>query len=541
MKLISTLIALVMASALWSQSLSEAAMWFEKYEYARSAEIYSEYAKINPLPKEDYERLGYAYFVIGDYKKAGPIADSLIKMKNVAPFFHYIHGEISMATGKYAIAKESFEKYETLDSEYNVATKIQSCDLIPTWSSIPDAKATLAKNNTTKADISGGYYNSEFVHFKETGLDSLGGGLQMTEIDNSELILAQPFLENSNGISHRIVVNSTIANASIISMVFLPNSDNVLLTISQPMAEKQIDMVPHIYKGTYNPSNQTVDEVILWEYSGYEDSTSCAHATVNSNGDKIVFTKIGNGTNNSDLFVSNLLNNNWSKPSAISKLNTELDEMYPMFIGDSLLSFSSNGYPGYGGLDVFTVNAGDFSTRKHLKEPVNSFMDDFNFIYSDENNARFTSNRKGGQGDDDIYLVNFGKKEPIIEVHDSSGFIAFVDKWTIPKVYFNFDKFDIEKDIVDIKGLVNFLSSYPSSKIVIEGHTDSRGTSTYNFNLGYSRAQAVKYALVNKGIAVNQIEVVSKGRAEQQVDCSSGCSEEDHAKNRVALIKLIAK
>lgn len=541
MKILSTLIVLVSASTLWSQSLDEAVMWFEKYEYARAAEIYGEYAKTKPLPKEDYERLGYAYFVIGDYEKGAPIADSLIKTNDSAPFFHYMHAEISMAMGDYATAKTSFEKYQSLDSEYNVAAKIKSCDLIPTWSAIPEAKAVLAKNNTTKADITGGYYQNEILHFKESGLDSLGTGMEATDIDNSELILAQPYLENVEGVSHRIAVNSGIENASVISMTFIPNSEVVLLTIAQPMAEKQMDMVPHIYQGVYNESLRSVDSVKLWAYSGYEDSTSCAHATANSNGTKVVFTKIGNNTKNADLFESSLTNGQWSKPVEVTKLNTAMDEMYPMFVGDSILTFSSNGYPGYGALDIFTANANDYSNRTHLKSPVNSFMDDFNFVYNDEKNARFTSNREGGQGDDDVYAVNFGEKEPIIEVPDSSDFNDFVANWTIPKVYFSFDKFNVEKDINNLEGLVAFLAKYTNSHIVIEGHTDRRGTSAYNFNLGYSRAQAVKYALVNKGISAKQIEIISKGRTEPQIDCSAGCSEDEHAKNRVALIELIAK
>jgi outer membrane protein OmpA-like peptidoglycan-associated protein len=47
--------------------------------------------------------------------------------------------------------------------------------------------------------------------------------------------------------------------------------------------------------------------------------------------------------------------------------------------------------------------------------------------------------------------------------------------------------------------------------------------------------------LVKKGIREGQIKVSSKGETDPQNDCTGGCSESEHAKNRVALIKLNAK
>lgn len=48
-------------------------------------------------------------------------------------------------------------------------------------------------------------------------------------------------------------------------------------------------------------------------------------------------------------------------------------------------------------------------------------------------------------------------------------------------------------------------------KIVIQGHTDERGTRTYNLALGERRANTVKNYLVAKGVAAGRIEVISFG------------------------------
>ena len=50
-----------------------------------------------------------------------------------------------------------------------------------------------------------------------------------------------------------------------------------------------------------------------------------------------------------------------------------------------------------------------------------------------------------------------------------------------------------------------------STKIMVEGHADSRGTNEYNLALAERRAGAVRDYLVSLGIAADRITIVSKG------------------------------
>ena len=50
-----------------------------------------------------------------------------------------------------------------------------------------------------------------------------------------------------------------------------------------------------------------------------------------------------------------------------------------------------------------------------------------------------------------------------------------------------------------------------STKIMVEGHADSRGTNEYNLALAERRAGAVRDYLVGLGIAADRITIVSKG------------------------------
>lgn len=94
--------------------------------------------------------------------------------------------------------------------------------------------------------------------------------------------------------------------------------------------------------------------------------------------------------------------------NAGAAINTEGKEMFP-FLKDNVLYFASDGHYGLGGLDVFSSNISgvrQFSLPQNLGKPVNSNRDDFAYVLSADGKLVYlSSNRAGGRGDDDIYLV----------------------------------------------------------------------------------------------------------------------------------------
>jgi peptidoglycan-associated lipoprotein len=63
-----------------------------------------------------------------------------------------------------------------------------------------------------------------------------------------------------------------------------------------------------------------------------------------------------------------------------------------------------------------------------------------------------------------------------------------------------------------------WLKQWSSTRIMIEGHADERGTSEYNLALGDSRAKVVRGYLVSLGVAESRVALVSKG--EEQPFCA---------------------
>jgi outer membrane protein OmpA-like peptidoglycan-associated protein len=64
-----------------------------------------------------------------------------------------------------------------------------------------------------------------------------------------------------------------------------------------------------------------------------------------------------------------------------------------------------------------------------------------------------------------------------------------------------------------VNRLATFLSSNPQTKVLIEGHTDSRGSDDYNIGLSERRARVVSTALESRGISDAQIQTLGRGKA----------------------------
>jgi peptidoglycan-associated lipoprotein len=82
---------------------------------------------------------------------------------------------------------------------------------------------------------------------------------------------------------------------------------------------------------------------------------------------------------------------------------------------------------------------------------------------------------------------------------------------------FDFDKYTIRADATmalkdDVGVIRDILGSYPSQKLLIEGHADERGSAEYNLALGDKRARAAEEFLTNMGISQNQLTVISYGK-----------------------------
>lgn len=83
---------------------------------------------------------------------------------------------------------------------------------------------------------------------------------------------------------------------------------------------------------------------------------------------------------------------------------------------------------------------------------------------------------------------------------------------SIRTIYFAYDSSEITTESQELLTEHARLLGYnPGTQIVLEGHTDERGTRDYNLALGERRSKAVHEFLTAQGVNPSQLEVISYG------------------------------
>lgn len=136
--------------------------------------------------------------------------------------------------------------------------------------------------------------------------------------------------------------------------------------------------------------------------------SSYAHPAVSPDGEWLYFVSdMPGGKGGLDIWRMRLTTNG---PVGVENLgepiNTPGDEMFPTFRPNGDFYFSSDGHPGFGGLDIFIATVGE-DGKYHLSHPgypLNSQGDDFGMTFQGQlNQGFFSSNRGDGRGWDHIY------------------------------------------------------------------------------------------------------------------------------------------
>ena len=116
------------------------------------------------------------------------------------------------------------------------------------------------------------------------------------------------------------------------------------------------------------------------------------------------------------------------------------------------------------------------------------------------------------------------------------------EKIVLNPIYFEFDKANITNQAAfELDKLVSVMKKYPKMIIRAESHTDSRGPASYNKLLSERRAKSTAQYVISKGIDENRISGFGMGEEDPEIDCSSGCSKDEHAKNRRSEFIIVSR
>jgi outer membrane protein OmpA-like peptidoglycan-associated protein len=107
---------------------------------------------------------------------------------------------------------------------------------------------------------------------------------------------------------------------------------------------------------------------------------------------------------------------------------------------------------------------------------------------------------------------------------------------TLPgSIYFDVNKSDVKPAMrARLTEIARALATVPGQRVLVEGHTDSDGTSEYNLQLSRLRAQSVRSALVEGGVSPDRIE--AQGYGETRPVATNGTAAGKAQNRRVELV-----
>ena len=398
---------------------------FDNFEYSNAIKFYNSEPNLSLNQKEN---LAYSYYMIQDFENASRLFQDIINEEEDVDFMHFL--AISLKNiGKYPEARTYFAKVLQLDSSYlESKVGLASLDKLPELVAAKQTLEVINVNaiNTGASTYSPRWYKEGIIFCEEMPFDSLKRRPKIDITDdyqNTDELSYGTAERPLTSIYYADVIGTEVKNLQpflksekyhIGSFAFVPNSDELYFTKIDVINKWDPDTRSHprIFKMKMEDNPKTESEKVVVKKLSNE--VGAGHPEFSNDGNTLYFSSDRpGGFGGSDLYKSTKdEKGNWSAPVNLgANINTDGDELFP-YIHNEFFYFSTNGRPGFGGLDIFKIKLSDLETAKPqlLPLPINSISDDYGILISptDEEFGFVTSNRFGGLGDDDIYL--FQKK-----------------------------------------------------------------------------------------------------------------------------------
>ena len=176
--------------------------------------------------------------------------------------------------------------------------------------------------------------------------------------------------------------------------------------------------------GSFTDTSKTFDSrTVIFRYKAgdidtkgqlfsYDNGKSMyGHPNISSGGTMFFFVSdMPGGYGGTDIYLCRKTGTKWNAPLNLGKeINTAGNELFPFYLGEGLLVFTSDGRPGYGGYDLYTsmMKNNSWKTAINLGSPINSRSNDLAMRWDRVKKIFYlSSDRQKGKGALDIYRIH---------------------------------------------------------------------------------------------------------------------------------------
>lgn len=385
----------------------------KKYNTAAGA-----FKKIYPKAPDEEKKsevlfyIAESYRLSNNFKQAFDWYEQLINTKYPDPKILYSYGLLLKNFERYDDAARLFGDYLfEVPGNKNAEREIQACKIAGGWKLTPQKFSinNIKELNTQYSDYSP-YLTQGKLTWSSARTESTGNIIFEWTGQKCADIFEVPLTSGSVGSLRKV---PGLVNSNYNEGVAWLDSTNTTMYFTQCNGTDGKGLNCKIYV-SYNQNNQWSAPQVLPFCS---DSFSTGHPAFTPDMKRLFFASNMPGSlGEKDVYYIdyNPITTKWGTPVNLGpNVNSTEDDMFPYVHNDGKIYFSSKGHYGMGGLDLFytTDSAGTFSKAQNLRSPINSGGDDFGISFTNETDkkkpvAYYSSNREGGQGDDDLYTIS---------------------------------------------------------------------------------------------------------------------------------------
>ncbi|WP_293296267.1 OmpA family protein [Allomuricauda sp.] len=562
-------------------------------KYQEAAEIYKKLEATYPdqMSVEDVFRYAQSLKSVGEYDDAAKIMASFKEMtSSMVDYDEDYMAKIEKNSGRYSVKQFPYNsKYSDFAAAYYEEGLIFASDRDTgnfaryrhTWNArdfldLYKVNADSISNN--KVVKLGGEVNTR-LHESTSVVSKDGSTMYFTrnnffdgrkKKDEEGIIRLKIYsAENIDGIWTNIVELPFNSDSySVAHPMLSPDGKKLYFVSDMPgsLGESDIFVTEIIGDGTYGPIKNLGSNINTMARETFPFISTDGVLYFSSDGHQ--------GLGGLDVFATKIAYNDYTQPvvNVGRPINTPKDDFsYIYDPGDQTGYFSSNRDGGMGDDDIYEfveneplmldciqeitgtvrdrisneVLAG--ATVKIIDEEnneVSSTITDSNGNYIlelDCSKGNFVRASRDGYVPAEEYLPISDGKPKIVDFYLERDLVTggFGDDLAkllqLSTIYFDLNKYNIRPDAeIEIQKVIVAMEKYPSLKIKVNSHTDSRGVDAYNLWLSQKRAQSTVDYMVSKGISSERLKGEGFGETRLVNNCANGvqCSEEQHQLNR---------